>query len=331
MKKFLLILLVLLAGLSLSACRDDKSADIVTTMFPQYDFARQIVGDKMTVSLLTPPGVDIHSYEATSRDMAAIQNAKLFIFTSLEIEPWLNNLTNIGGPDTVVLDLSTQYVLRDHDHHHDDHHDDHDHTQSGSQVTLNGDHHDHDHDDDFHYWTDPTTAIQLIEAILASVIAIDPDHAYFYEANAHAYVHEIEDLHEALEDFLLDHEREGSTIFFAGHNAMGAFAERYHLNIVSLFEDFVPDADLTSAQLIQFTEAVRTAGVRHLFIEELVEPKAALAIVNELAKDGYALELLELHGYHNVTREDFETGVSYADLLARNLAYLIIALSEESM
>lgn len=324
MKRFLLVLLIGLASLSLSACRDDKSADIVTTMFPQYDFARQIVGDKMTVSLLTSPGVDIHSYEASSRDMAAIQNAKLFIFTSLEIEPWLNNLANIGGADTVVLNLSQSFIVKDHDHD-----DDHEHTNTGHSIALSGD--DDDHDDDLHYWTDPTTTIQLIEVILASIIAIDPDNAQTYEANAHAYIHEIEDLHEALEDFLLDYEREGSTIFFAGHNAMKAFAERYHLNIVSLFEDFVPDADLTSAQLIQFTEAVRTAGVRYLFIEELVEPKAAMAIVTELTKDGYTLELLELHGYHNVTREDFESGVSYADLMARNLAHLIIALSEESM
>jgi len=349
MKKFVSILFVLFLGLVLVACGSDKNADIVTTMFPQYDFARAIAGDKLTVSLLTPPGVEPHEFEASSKDMVAIKNAKLFIFTSLEMEPWINDPSAIGGTNTVVLDLSQSYTLAPHRHHgdhthdhghshdHDDTHEgDHTHEASFGNVTLGGtvvsSHHDHDDHDDhdhdaLHYWTDPTTALQLLDAILEKIIEIDPENAEYYTNNAHAYEHALEDLHLEIDAFFQLEANHDITIYFAGHNALGAFGSRYHIEIISLFPDFKPDQDLTSAQLIAFITLVKSTGAKTLFIEELLEPKAALTIVNELAKENYTLTLLEFHAYHNLTKEDMESGVTYIDLLQRNFDHLKLALS----
>jgi len=326
MKKFASITLLIITLLVLASCVNSKKADIVTTMFPQYDFARQIVGDKMTVSLLIPPGAEIHDYEATSRDIVAIKESKLFIFTSLEIDTWIKDETKIGGTNTIVLNLSTAYELAEHDHH-----DDHLHTahQSKLSYNLSEDDHDHDHDDEIHFWTDPTTAIQLIEAILEKIIEIDPENADFYRANAHAYIHEIDEIHHELSEYLEDYE--DSIIYFAGHNAMGAFAERYHLNIVSLFSDFKPDADLTSAELIRFVNQVKNANTNFLFIEELVDPKAANKIKSELAKENINLTLLVLHGYHNVTKAEMEEGVTYSSLLQMNFDHLKMVLTGTSI
>lgn len=322
MKKIACLTLLFSFALFLASCTHDKKADIVTTMFPQYDFARQIVGDKMTVSLLIPPGAEIHDYEATSKDMVAIKSAKLFIFTSLEIDTWIKDPNKMGGNDTIVLNLSESFTLEEH------HHEDHEHT---SLTNTLDDDHDHDHDHNIHFWTDPTTAIQLIEAILAKIIEIDPSNQAYYEDNAHAYIHEIEELHHEIDLFLMSETYLHSTIYFAGHNAMEAFGERYHLEIVSLFEGFKPDADLTSAELIAFVSEVINAGVKVLFIEELVEPKAANRIVTELAKEGYVLTLLELHGYHNITRAQMEDGVSYLDLLNQNFLNIKEALNTPNL
>jgi zinc transport system substrate-binding protein len=319
MKKIAGLGLIMTFLILLSACTNPKKADIVTTMFPQYDFARQIVGDKMTVSLLIPPGQEIHDYEATSRDMVAIKEAKLFIFTSLEIDTWIKDIDQIVGKNTIYLDLSQSYTLEEH--HHDD---EHEHMTSLSS-SLGDDDHDHEHD--IHYWTDPTTAIQLIEAILLKIIEIDPENAQYYEDNAHQYIHEIEELHHEIDRLLMSDLYHNSTIYFAGHNAMASFGERYHLTIVSLFEGFKPDADLTSAELISFVSQVKSAQVRHLFVEELVEPKAALRIKSELAKENYALTLLELHGYHNITKSQMEDGVTYRDLLEQNFENIKRALN----
>lgn len=322
MKKIALIVFISILSLVLFACSNSKKADIVTTMFPQYDFARQIVGDKMTVSLLIPPGAEIHDYEATSQDMVAIKEAKLFIFTSLEIDTWIKDVDQMIGSDTIAINMSSSYVLEDHEHD-----DEHMHTSTLSTLIEGEDDHDHENENEIHFWTDPTTAIQLIEAILEKIIEIDPENASFYEENAHEYIHEIEELHHEIEEMLMSEPYRESTLYFAGHNAMGAFGERYHLNIISLFEGFKPDADLTSSELIQFVNEVKTSNTLFLFVEELVEPKAALKIQSELAKENYLLTLLELHGYHNITKSQMEAGVTYLALLEQNFDHIKLALN----
>ncbi len=307
MKRIILVIFILLNLIFLTACTQRQTADIVTTMFPQYDFARQIVGDYMTVSQIIAPGAEIHNYEATSQDMVSIRRAKLFIYTSLEIDTWIKNPDTIGGDETVVLDLSKTYTL----------------VSYPVNMPLDTD---HEHANELHYWTDPTTAIQLIQAILEQIVLIDPAHELDYRQNALDYINSVEDLNIELERFLMGSAYYGSTIYFAGHNAMGAFAERYHLNIVSLFEEFKPDADLTSNELITFTNEVKLAATHYLFIEELATPKAANTIKNQLAQEGYQLTLLELHGYHNVSKTDFEENVTYRDLMERNLDQLKLAI-----
>ncbi len=306
MKKFAAVLLLVITLLGLASCTSSKKADIVTTMFPQYDFARQIVGDKMTVSLLVPPGVEVHAYEATSKDMVAIKESKLFIFTSLEIDQWVKDPQTIGGEDTIVMNLSEHVTEVPHDHEH---------TETSLVLSTE---HEHDHSAELHYWVDPVIAIALIDAILHEIVEIDPANEAFYEANAHAYQELLHDAHEELDAFIQNGYVDAS-IYFAGHNALGMFAERYHINIVSLFEGFKPDADLTSSELISFTEVVKSSSVHTLFIEELAEPKAALQIKNELAKENYSLTLLELHAYHNVTKEQMEDGIRYIDLFRQNI------------
>ena len=246
-----------------------------------------------------------------------------------ELNTWVNPAT-IGGQDTIVLDLSTAYTLAEHDHHVEDHHHD---TKTNEEklYTLieEDDDHDHEHEHEIHYWTDPTTAIQLIEVILEKIIMIDPENETFYSDNAHEYIEIIHELHEAIDLFFQVEEHRVTPFYFAGHNAMGAFAERYHIEIISLFESFKPDADLTSAELVLFVNEVRNTGTKFIFIEELVNPKTAEKIINELRK--YDITALELHGYHNVTKEDFQAQVSYAELLQRNFDHLKLALGEQDI
>jgi zinc transport system substrate-binding protein len=109
---------------------------------------------------------------------------------------------------------------------------------------------------------------------------------------------------------------------------MGPFASRYHLHIESLFSEFKPDDDLTSSEIINFSNLVKASEVKYLFTEALVEPKAAVAIKESLKlNDNYDLILLELHTYHNVNQEDWEAMVTYKDLLERNFENIKAALN----
>jgi zinc transport system substrate-binding protein len=322
MKKFALILFILITGLTLMSCQnDDEQPDIVATMFTHYDLAKQIVGDHMSVEMLVPLGADIHSFEASSQDMVDIKNAKLFLFTSLEIDTWIKDPQAIGGDDTIVLDMSQSFEIEDHDHELKNQ------IIKLNQVLIEDDH-DHDHEEDLHYWVDPTTVLQMIDYIYEHVIEVDPEHADDYLANATAYKAEIEALHHEIDELLAHEPYLDSEIYFAGHNAMGPFASRYHLHIESLFSEFKPDDDLTSSEIINFSNLVKASEVKYLFTEALVEPKAAVAIKESLKlNDNYDLILLELHTYHNVNQEDWEAMVTYKDLLERNFENIKAALN----
>ncbi|MBN2300143.1 MAG: zinc ABC transporter substrate-binding protein [Acholeplasmataceae bacterium] len=307
MKKIIITFAILINLIFLTACTQNISADIVTTMFPGYDFARQIVGDKMTVSQIIPPGAEVHEYEATSQDMVSIKEAKLFIYTSLDIDTWINDSSSIGGEDTIVINLSENYTPVDYPYPMD---------FTLDQIQANT----------IHFWTDPANTVQLIQVVLEQIIVIDPDNELYYRQNAESYINQINDFSQLIYDFFTSDTYLGSTIYFAGHNALASFAARYGLRIISLFEEFKPDADLTSNELITFMNDVRVANTHYIFIEALEFPKAANTIKEQLSLENYDLTLLKLYAFENVSKTDFEEKVTYLDLMERNFDQLQIAL-----
>ena len=90
--------------------KDEEKIQIVATLFPQYDFVKQVGGDKVDVKLLLPPGAESHTYEPTPQDMVLINNSDLFIFTGSEMEPWAENLISGMKKDINVLSI-TLYII----------------------------------------------------------------------------------------------------------------------------------------------------------------------------------------------------------------------------
>jgi len=310
---------LLVAALSLSVlagCQPSKEADIVTTLFPQYDFAKQIVGDRMSVSLLVPPGSEAHDYEPTSRDFDAIRNSKLFIFAAYEWDSWLgNDVKNFlaqGAALNIFENIDIEEYESDHDEDHDEDYDE-DHDE---------DHDEHDHS--MHYWTNPKIAIQMVRAILKEVVKIDPLNGSFYTQNANNYIAKIAELDEEMHEYF--ETVSSNLVYFAGHNAMDFFSERFHIEIRALTDDFQPDADVTSAQLEQMLNGIKTNQIKFLFVEELKEPKVANTLKAELAKQNYDITILELHCYHNVTRNQLSNNLTYLDLMKQNFDNLKLAL-----
>lgn len=292
MKRLILLLTFIFFGIFFTACnlRDEKP-DVVTTMFVHYDIVRQLADDYLTVELLIPLGADVHSFEATSKDIVKIKNAKLFLFTSLELDTWIQDEKTIGGANTIIVNMSQSYEL--------------------DLETV-------DEHDELHYWVDPLIFTQMIDYILDHLLMIDPEHADHYQRNANLYKQQIFDLHNHfIASSLLQ-----TTIYFAGHNAFGLFGLRYDLTFISLFPEFKPDDDLTSQEILTFSEAVLRTQTSFLFSEALIEPKAAQAIQNHLRTQNYDLSLLELHTYHNVSQSDWNQKITYADLFARNIDQL---------
>jgi zinc transport system substrate-binding protein len=312
---------LLVAALSLSVlagCQPSKEADIVTTLFPQYDFAKQIVGDRMSVSLLVPPGSEAHDYEPTSRDFDAIRNSKLFIFTAYEWDAWLGNNVNSFLAQGTALNIFDNIDIEEYESDHDEDHEEHDDDHEDHE-----DHEDHDHGS-MHFWTNPKIAIQMVEAILKEIIKIDQANQAYYTQNAINYIAKIDELDNEMHEYF--ETVSSNLIYFAGHNAMDFFSERFHIDIEALTDGFQPDADITSAQLEKMLSGIKTNQIKFLFVEELKEPKVANTLKAELAKEDYDITILELHGYHNLTRNQLNDGLTYLDLMKQNFDNLKLAL-----
>lgn len=295
LKKILWLSLFLITSMMIVACGNSKNFDITTTLYPQYDIARQIAGNHLSVGLLTPFGSEVHEYSPTAKDIISIKKSKLFLYTSNDMEPWVHGILT---DDINVLNLSEHYEVVAYD--------------DGTQI------------DDLHFWTDPENILQLILNIRDAIIEIDPNHQDYYMTNAKNYYEKVKAISTEIKILTKDLD---ARIFFYGHNAMKPFENRYGIEVVSLSDNYKPDAEVKPSQLEILKTRMIDANAHFLFVEELIDLKAPSALVAELKKSNFDVELLELHGFHNISKDQDKEGISYADLLKQNYENIKKALN----
>ena len=165
MRRFRALVLAAVLALTLSGCgRQDRpqsgKLNVVCTLFPYYDFVRQIGGDAVDVQLLVPAGRETHSFEPTPLDVIAVSEAEVFIYNGGESELWVEDILDAAGEAIpyrlAMMDCVETYreeyaegMQGGHDHDHDDH--DHDH---GESCTCGCHDHDHDHEHHHHHHAD---------------------------------------------------------------------------------------------------------------------------------------------------------------------------------
>jgi zinc transport system substrate-binding protein len=301
-KKYILVMMMIISAMLLASCqnKDRDVYQIVTTLFPQYDIAKAIAGNEMSVKNVLPFGTDPHSYEITSIDRQYIESSELFIYTSDELENWVDD---ISLTQTLVLNL---------------------------ELELDLEHHDHDEEHDVHFWTNPHTMEDMVNVILAHLIEIKPSSADLFTENANAYIETLESHVADLESFLSNYNNDTLTLYIAGHNAMAEFGEYFGLDIVSLFPDFIPDAELSSLELSSFMDALIINNIKAFFIEPLFdqEPLAAITIQSALLEQNQTVSYYELHQFHNISQQDFENNVTLLDIFDINIQNIKLIIEE---
>ena len=315
MKKYIVLIMIIISAMFLASCQnsDRDVYQIVTTLFPQYDIANAIVEDEMTVKNVLPFGTDPHSFEITSKDRQYIESSELFIYTSDALENWVRD---ISLSRMLVLNLELELDF-EHDDHANEEHDDHAHEE-------------HDEDHDIHFWTDPDTMKDMVYVILAHLIEIKPSSADVFTENANYYIETLESYANDLENFLTLYRNDNLTLYIAGHNAMAEFGEYFGLDIVSLFPDFIPDAELSSLELSRFMDALVSNNIRAFFIEPVFdqEPLAAITIQSALFEQNQTVFYYELHQFHNISQEDFENNVTLFDIFENNIHHIKLVIEE---
>ena len=278
-----------------------KKLKVVATLFPLYDFARQVGREKIEVNLLLPPGVEAHAFEPRPADIKRIQDSDIFLFTNKLMEPWVGGL--LKGIDTrslTIVDTSKGITLLQRSSKHGD--EEHSHADESGNA-------------DPHIWLDLSNAMRMVDMIASQFIVKDPRDKDFYAKNADEYKKKLEELDKKYKN-TLSYCR-NRVIVHAGHFAFGYLTKRYGITYVSAYKGFSPDAEPTPRRLVEITKNVRKYGVNYIYYEELAAPRVAEVIANETG-----CGLLLLHGAHNVTREEMESGVTFISLMEKNLENL---------
>ena len=295
------ILLLLLSSLLLVACSRPEHAapssaklQVVTSLFPLYDFARQIGGDQVEVSLLLPPGVEAHSFDPKPADILRVNRAGLFIYTNKALEAWAVTIAASVDPAKVtIVDASV----------------------GAGFLPAHGD---ETGTIDPHLWLDFANARIMVGNIAAAMGTKDPAHRALYIANAAAYSERLDRLDAEYRRTLANCQKR--TLLQGGHFALGYLAARYGLDYHAA-ATVNPEAEPTAATMAALIKEMRRQDLHYLFSEELVSPKLAEAIASEAGGS-----VLLLSAAHNVSRVDFEGKVTFIEIMERNLKNLQIGL-----
>ncbi len=263
---------------------ETKKVRVVASLFPLYDFARHIAGDKAEVSLLLPPGMEAHSFEPAPADILRINRADIFIYTGASMEPWVADiLKGLDNRALLIIDAS-----------------------SGIELSAGA---------DPHIWLDFSYAQKMVDTILAGFLAKDPANRSLYLARARAYKAKLADLDEEFKKGLSHCAQR--TFIHGGHFAFGYLAKRYNLTFLSAYPGFAANTEPGPRDLVRLTRTMRLHGIRYVYCDRLVSPRIASVIAREAGAG-----LLLLNAAHNLTKEEMDQGLTFISIMERNLAQL---------
>ncbi len=329
MKRIASFFLALALAFSITACTapaekaDGGKLQIVTTLFPYYDFARAIAQDRADVTLLLSPGREAHSFEPTPLDAVTISEADVFLYNGGEGEYWVESMLDAAGEHIAVASrmmdyvdaLNEEYVEgmqgadgHDHDHEHGSH-DDHDHDHEEDE---------HDSDEieyDEHIWTSPKNAVVLCRAVCDAICKADPANEDFYRTNCDDYCAQLEALDARFSALCESAPRR--LLIFADRFPMLYFCREYGLDYRAAFHGCSGDTEPSLATIKFLIDKVEDENIPVVYTIDFGTKKVA-AVVSECT--GAAIETL--YSMQTVSRADFDAGETYLTLMERNFEAL---------
>lgn len=313
-----LVLALLFSVFTLFACApQDTQAEnggiqIVSTIFPSYDFARQIAaGTDADITLLLQPGEEVHSFDPTSQDIIRIQNCDLFLYVGGENDTWVENV--LSGLDKSVhtfkmMDYVTLYEEE---------------LAEGMQAeeeTAATDAADAGQEWDEHVWTAPQNAISIVKAMTDELSSIDPGNAETYRTNSDAYIKQLEALDQSFRDVVSSAARK--TVVFADRFPARYFVEEFGLSYYAAFPGCSAETEPSAATISSLIDHVKAEKIPFVFYIEMSNQQMADTVCEATG----AGKLL-FHTCHNVTKAEFESGATYLSLMQNNVLALKQALN----
>lgn len=277
---------------------------VVATLFPQYDFVKQIGKDKVDVTLLLPPGTEAHTYDPSPKDIININERDLFLYTGDHMEPWAKNIVASIKKSVNVLDVTKDIEFEKENHNH---------KEEGSND-------EHQHEYDPHVWLDISNAKIMVDNILEELIIIDSENADYYTQNAKEYKEKLDGLNNDFEYVINNSKR--NLICFGDKFSYMYFIHAYNLDYISVYDSCLVEAEPSISKILEIEKEIEKETLPVIFYESLSEGK----IAKQIAKD-IGIKALVFSSVHTLPGEDIQNGATYISVMEQNLANLKAALN----
>ncbi len=299
-------------GCSTDKKKDDGSLSIVCTIFPQYDLARSIAEnvDGVSVKMLIGAGQESHDYDPSSKDIAAVHDCDIFVYTGGESDSWVRDmLESVNTENKTVISLMET-------------------VDPVSKETVEGmetEEHDHgaiDHVEyDEHVWTSPVNAKKIADAIFDAMCSHRPEIKESFEENYKNLTKELDLIDKNFAE--LTASVEDPTIVVADRFPLLYFCREYGIKYYAAFSGCAASTEPSSKTVQFLIEKVKEENIPVIFKMDLSSGNVADTVAEST---GAVIETF--YSCHTVTADDFNAGVTYADLMKKNLTALSAALGK---
>ena len=284
----LVIMLAITLSMLVGCCTDKKENEkfmVYASIYPLYDFASKIGGDKAEVNLIIPTGIEPHDWEPTAKDIVNLSSADLFIYNGAHLEHWVEDVEGTLKNENVTILCATDNVAK---------------------LKNNG-------EDDPHVWLDPISAIIELEAIKDAFVECDSKNADYYTENFEKYKLELEKLDKEYSDALVSCEQKNIVTV---HRAFNYLCNRYGLTQVTA-EGAVAESEPEAKALLNVIKLAKQENIKTVFVAEIGSSKIADTIAKEIAG-----KVKVLYNLESLNDEQIKNGDDYFSVMRENLEVL---------
>lgn len=305
---------------------------IVTTIFPEYDWTREILGDqseRAEVTMLLDNGVDLHSYQPTADDLIKIAECDLFIYVGGESDGWVESaLSSTSNPDRAVINLidtlgdsvKLEEVVEGMQETEHDHEEDEEHAHDADEEHTDAD--EQEAETDEHVWLSLRNAQAVCQKIAEKLGEIDPEHEQAYTDNALAYIDKLVAL-DAKYQAAVDAANK-KTLVFGDRFPFRYLTEDYGLNYYAAFVGCSAETEASFETIRFLAEKTDALGLSHVLTIENSNHKIAETVVANTS--GKNQQVLSMDSMQSVTSKDVAAGATYLSIMEHNLEVLTQAL-----
>ena len=323
-KRFFAFFIVFVFTFSLYGCAEESASaeksglNIVATVFPAYDFAREIAGECADITLLIPPGTEIHGFEPTPQDVIKIQECNLLICNGGESEAWLEEI--LSGIDRDIpsvqmmgcvqaVEEETREGMQSIGHAHSE-----EHAKNTHDVSNKN-----EQEFDEHVWSSPVNAALICNEICSAICTADKDNAAVYAANCNEYVSKLIELDGRIREIVGN--ASCKTVIFADRFPVRYFVEEYGLDYYAAFPGCAEDTEPSAKTVAFLIDRVREYNIPAVFYIEFSNEKMADIICEDTG-----CKKLIFYSCQNIGADEFESDVTYLELMSENAENLREAL-----